>query len=234
MSFFTHPGIGYLGYYKDSKPFGTFWAGMLGGVKQNAFLHGNISAEDASISGNDIAYIYPDMETVLYGKFENRKMIDAQEAKVLELDCDENGLLFVSKFSTPKSSSPHFFYDPPTNVSFGGGPEGFVDPYERKWLELRAADNSKMGEGIYAKKDFKDGELIASYVGFVFEEKKGHLRIYEKNCGMNLSKSDDERRHCTKYSLRLRAKDAIINIPPDHDQPGEFIPSLGPKVIYNS
>ena len=56
-----------------------------------------------------------------------------------------------------------------------------MDPYEHKWLEFRAADNPKMGEGIFAKKDFKDGELIASYVGFVYEEKKGPFRIYEKN-----------------------------------------------------
>ena len=232
--YFTHPGIGYIGYYKDSKPFGTFWAGMVGGVKQHAFLHGNINSEDASISGNNIAYIYHDMETVLYGKFKDRQMIDAQEAKILEIDCDSNGLLYVSKYSTPDSSSPHFYYDPPTNVSFGGRPKGFLDPYEQKWLELRVADNPKMGEGVFTKKDFKDGELLASYVGFVFGGENGQFRIYQKNCGMNLTKSDDERRHCTKYAIRLRAKDAIINIPPEHDQPDSFLPSLGPKVIIIS
>ena len=228
--FYTHPGIGFIGYYKDSKPFGTFWAGMLGGDVPHGFLHGNISNEDASISGRNIAYIYPDMETVLYGNFKNRRMIDAQESKILEMSCDSNGLLYVSKYSTPEISSPHFYYDPPTNVSFGGGPKGVVDPYERKWLELRVATNPKMGEGVFTKKAFKEGELLASYVGFVYGKQNGQYRIYEKSCGMNTSKSGDERRQCVKYNINLRAKDAMINIPPEHDRPGSFLPSLGPKV----
>ena len=171
------------------------------------------------------------METVLFGKFKDRQMIDAREATILGTDCDENGLLYVSKYSATEPSSPRFYYDPPTNASFGGGPNGVSDPYERKWLVLRTADNPKMGEGVFAKKDFKKGELLASYAGFIFGKKNGQLKIYVKNCGMNLTKSDDERRHCIKYALPLRPKDAIINIPPEYDQPGSFHPTLGQKVV---
>ena len=160
-------------------------------------------------------------------------MISARNVDVKKYICDENGMLIAQEFTEPLSE--HVFkYDPPTNISFGGRPKGFVDPYEQKWLELRVANNPKMGEGVFTKKDFKNGELLASYVGFVFGGENGQFRIYQKNCGMNLTKSDDERRHCTKYAIRLRAKDAIINIPPEHDQPDSFLPSLGPKVIVSS
>ena len=86
----TFPGIGFIGYFKDSKPFGKFWAGMISGTYQNAFLHGEINENDGTISGNKIAYIYPDMETVLLGKFKDRKMIDAQESRIIEIECTED------------------------------------------------------------------------------------------------------------------------------------------------
>ena len=230
--FINYPGIGFIGYYKNSKPFGTFWSGMIGGWFRNAFLHGIINEADGSITGDNIAYIYPDMETVFKGKFEDRKMVDTQETKILETNCDENGLLFVSRYSKPNSSSPHFYYQPPTNTSFGGGPKGVMDPFEQKWLELKIASNPKMEEGVFAKRDFKKGELTAIYNGFMFTHANGEFDLYKRSCWMNVSKSEDERRHCVKYSIKIPAKDAEMSIPPEHDVPGKLFPALGPKVKY--
>lgn len=50
--------------------------------------------------------------------------------EILEYSCDDYGLLYVKNFSSRKSNSV-FYYDPPTNTSFGGG--GLTpDPYEAK------------------------------------------------------------------------------------------------------
>ena len=46
-------------------------------------------------------------------------------------------------------------------------------------------------------------------------------------------RSDDERRHCKKYSVGLTAFNAGINIPPELDSPEVFHPTLGPKVKWN-
>ena len=62
---------------------------MYGG-RPTGHLHGTISPADGTITGSQIMYIYRDMETVLLGKFEDRKMKDAQESRVLDLDCDRN------------------------------------------------------------------------------------------------------------------------------------------------
>ena len=204
---------------------------MIGGRVRNAFLHGTMDT-NGKMTGNNISYIYPDMETVYLGKFENRKMMDAQESKILELDCDENGILYVKKYLKPDVSSPHVYYEPPTNISFGRGPEDLKDPYEQKGVELKMAKNTKMGEGVCAKKDFKKDELVAFYNGFIFHNKNGELDLYNKRCGRNSTKSDEERRKCVKYSIKSSFHDAEINIPPEHDLPGSLFPSLGPKVNY--
>ena len=204
---------------------------MIGGNLRNAFLHGKINEKNGMITGNDIAYIYPDMETVYLGKFENSKMIDAQESSILEVGCDENGVMLVKNYLRPNVSVPHVYYEPPTNISFGQGPKGVMDPYEKRWVELKMAENSKMGESAYAKKDFKNGELVAIYNAFTFKYKNGEFDSYKKRCGMNFSKPDEERRKCVKYSMRCRFLDAEIAIPPEHDLPAKLFPSLGPKVI---
>ena len=175
-------------------------------------------------------YIYPDMETALLGKFEDSKMKDAQESTVLDLGCDRNGLYYVTRYSTPKPSSPHFYYEPPNNISFGAGPPNVLDPYERKWLELRLADNKKMGEGVFTKRDVKKDTLVSSYNGFAYDKQNSEHALYREGCIMNITKTDDERRHCKKYSLGLYGKNAQIEIPPEVDQPESFIPSWGPKV----
>ena len=175
-------------------------------------------------------YIYPDMETALLGKFEDSKMKDAQESTVLDLGCDRNGLYYVTRYSTPEPSSPHFYYEPPNNISFGAGPPNVLDPYERKWLELRLADNKQMGEGVFTKRDVKKDTLVSSYNGFAYDKQNGEHALYREGCIMNITKTDDERRHCKKYSLGLYGKNAQIEIPPEVDQPESFIPSWGPKV----
>ena len=226
---YAHKGTGFIGYYKNSLASGKFWAGMLGGYPYG-HLHGIANPLNGTITGSNISYIYPDMETALLGKFHNRMMRDAQESTVLGVTCDEKGLLYVSQYSNPEPSSPHYYYEPPSNISYGAGPPGVLDPYERKWLELRPAHNPKMGEGVYTKRDLKKHMLASSYNGLVFGHSNGEHEIYSKNCMMNLTKTNDERRHCKKYSLGLSPRDATINIPPEFDQPDSFLPSWGPKV----
>ena len=59
------------------------------GGRPTGHLHGLVDPTDGSITGNNISYIYPDMETALLGKFNDGKMQDAQESTILDLECDE-------------------------------------------------------------------------------------------------------------------------------------------------
>jgi hypothetical protein len=62
-------------------------------------------------------------------------MKSAKEAEVVGVRCHEDGLPEIADFSL-KEDGPTFYYNPPTNESFGGGPDRVEDPYERKWLQV--------------------------------------------------------------------------------------------------
>ena len=200
------------------------------GGRPTGHLHGITDPTDGSITGNNISYIYPDMETALLGRFKDGKMQDTQESIVFDLGCDENGLLYVSQYTKPDFKSPHYYYEPPSNVSFGSGPPGALDLYEYKWLELRAVTNGNIGQGVFTNRDIEPNTLVSSYNGFVFSKENGEHKLYTNRCTMNSTRSDNDRRHCVKYTLDLPSRNAMIEIPPEFDRPESFIPSKGPKV----
>ena len=220
-------GMRFLGYYKNGYAFETFWVGMMGGYP-HAHLHGSIRESDSTISGNHISYIFPNMETAYVGRFENRTMIDTKYVKVLEVKCDNNGLPYVSKFSKAEESSANFYYEPPSNISFGAGPVGVPDPYEESMVDLRVSSIPECGEGIFIKKDVEKDMIVSFYNGFVFD--KEQQQIYENNCANNVTKTDDERRHCFKSVIKIGPTEMTINFPPEIYNPETFFPTLGHKV----
>ena len=63
----AHAGVGFLGRFKNGQVDGHFWAGMING----GYLHGKVD-KNGLITGDKIAYIYPDGETAYFGHFENK------------------------------------------------------------------------------------------------------------------------------------------------------------------
>ena len=218
-------GTRFLGYYKNGKAHGTFWVGLLGAYPYS-HLHGQISSLDGSISGNNISYIYGDMKTSFVGRFENNVMIEAKYSKVLQVSCDDNGLPYVNKFS--EESSPFFYNELPTNTSFGAGPPGVPDPFENKMVDLRLSTIPNSGQGVFLKKDAKKGTVVSLYNGYVYTREQ--LGIYKQRCHYNISKTDEERRHCNKYAIGIGPLNLMINIPPELDTTETFFPTLGQKV----
>ena len=92
--------------------------------------------ENGLVTGDDLAFIYPDGITALRGKFENTYMKKAKHAEVKEYACNDRGLLIATKFTEPLSSN-EFFYDPCTNESWGAGNNKYIqDPYELKNVKI--------------------------------------------------------------------------------------------------
>ena len=123
-------GVHFLGNFENGKAVGNFWIGMHGG----GFLQGKVD-KSGMISGDDISYIYPDGETALLGRFEDRFMKKAFNVDVLKYACDNFGLLYVERYSK-KVCENVFKYELPTNISFGGGGI-FPDPFEQKFLKVQ-------------------------------------------------------------------------------------------------
>ncbi len=222
-----HNETGFIGNYDNGKAVGPVWIGMLGG----GFLHGDIpESNDGMFTGDDLAYIYPDMETVLKGKFVDRVMISARESAILEDECDQ-GIRVVSKYAKPDPDGPAFYFDPPSNVSFGAGPPNVVDPFERKWCKV-APSSIGAGEGVYMLRDAPAERTVNLYSGFLYDYPE-EVEIFNRWCKQNTSMSDEERRECNKYGLGTTPFEALIEIPPDMDQPGVFHPTMGPKVNHH-
>ena len=101
------------------------WQGLMGyPVQAQGFLYGALG-QNAKMSGNNVAYIYPGARVALLGKFKDNYMISARKAHITKASCREN--LISLEFSPP--GGPEYFFDPGTNISLGSMPL-VEDPYE--------------------------------------------------------------------------------------------------------
>lgn len=122
--------------------------GTIGG----GLIHGEINPKDYKISGNNISYLYPDYDTIFHGEFKDKIMIKAREAKLVSVKCHETGLPIIDQLSFPDFKNHHgdvveYYFRPPSNVSFGGGPPDVIDPFERKNLILAPSSVPNSGDG---------------------------------------------------------------------------------------
>jgi hypothetical protein len=154
---------------------------MIGG----GFIHGTFDKSSGQATGDNLAYIYPDMETAFYGTFDNFVMKNAKEAEVISLHC-QDGLMAVKEFDV-KSDGPTFYYEPPTNQSFGAGPVGVIDPYERKWLKLQASGIPNSGQGVFVTRDVPANRTISLFSGFLYRTDEEKL-LYQLSCKLNGSR----------------------------------------------
>lgn len=206
--------------FKNGKVHGPVWIKMIGG----GFLYGHLDTS-GKFTGDKLAYIYPDYETALVGRFEDKVMKAGQEAFIINTSNDPNGMLTL-EFSEP--SGPVLFYSPGTNSSFGDGPRT-PDPFEVKWTEIKTSNVDGGGEGIFALRDIPSGQIACLYTGYMYrnlEEKELYSARYTKNESL----SEDMRRHGTKYSIRIHLTNALIQIPWEVDQPDSWHPTMGHKV----
>ena len=155
-------------------------------------------------------------------------LVQAYHVNVEEYACDEYEMFFVKNYSARKSENS-FYFDPPTNISYGGGGTT-PDPYETKLLKVGKSQEPNSGDGVFAKRNIPKDRIIAHYSLLMYTFKE-ELDIYYFKCGGNESRSDDERRDCYKYHISLDKHLAAISLPPELDY--EPYPNLGPKVNHH-
>ena len=220
------PGYGahFMGRFLNGQVVGHFWIGLI----NNGYIHG-VANEEGLATGDDIVFIYPDGETALRGKFENRYMKKARNVNVKNYGCDENGMFIPTEFSEPLSDY-EYSYDPCTNESFGGVSKFIPDPYELKTVKLMSSALPNSGEGVMLQRDVPFGRPACFYSLYLYRE-PDQVDLYQESCCENKKKSDHYRRECKKYSLGLRSYDATIDLPPELDV--NPLPNLGPKVNHH-
>ena len=141
-------------------------------------------------------------------------LVQAYHVNVEEYACDDYEMFFVKNYSSRKSENS-FYFDPPTNISYGGGGTT-PDPYETKLLKVGKSQEPNSGDGVFAKRDIPQSRMIAHYSLLTYIQKE-ESDIYYLRCGGNESRSDDERRDCYKYHIALDRYLATISLPPELD-----------------
>ena len=217
-------GIHFIGTFRNGQVVGHFWIGLIG----NGYIHG-VTDENGSITGDQIAFIYPDGVTALKGQFQNRFMKKAKHVNVEKYTCNNDGLFVVKQFSPPLSDD-EFFYDPPTNESFGGGSNNIQDPYEKKTVHLAPSSVPQSGDGVFLKRDISLGRISCYYSLFLYRG-SDQTDQFKAKCSFNTSMSDGYRRQCNKYTIALQTYDGMMDLMPELDV--NPLPNLGPKVNHD-
>ena len=94
-----------------------------------------VDDESGELTGDHIAYLYPDLELALLGSFRSGVLVEGREVAVTGHRYHPDDGVMRLTFSRPREGGPVFRYDPPGPHSFGDQPLE-RDPLDRKYVSI--------------------------------------------------------------------------------------------------
>jgi len=161
----TKGRLAWAGLFKNGKSYGASWRGCVGhsGVG-GGFLYGSVGP-NGLFTGNKNAYIYPDMSTALYGKFQDGKMVETVPVDISRSYLDKSGTMLRLRFGKAAFRAPIYRYWP-SGLDFVGVPPLQDDPFEHKYIYVGQSKMSEFaGDGLYVKRDVPANTTISFYNG---------------------------------------------------------------------
>jgi len=156
----TKGRLAWAGLFKNGKSYGASWRGCVGG----GFLYGSVGP-NGLFTGNKNAYIYPDMSTALYGKFQDGKMVETVPVDISRSYLDKSGTMLRLRFGKAAFRAPIYRYWP-SGLDFVGVPPLQDDPFEHKYIYVGQSKMSEFaGDGLYVKRDVPANTTISFYNG---------------------------------------------------------------------
>ena len=126
-----------------------------------AYFHFYILIRIGYFLGPELCYVYPDMSTILVGKFEKGQLVSGVEAKLIDVRPSWNGILQpffnVKGHVTMKLS--------PSNKTYIGDGPLIPDPMENKYVYVANSTLKDAGRGIFLKRKAIKGQIVAFYNG---------------------------------------------------------------------
>jgi len=185
----TLPNTGWIeGYYKDGIPHGYFrefgsrynsvhilrsmgryYRGVLRGwywqghYDFSGFTVGKVD-DEGKLTGDDIAYIYPDFKMAIKGKFVDGTLVEGHQCDVVGCYMDHG--IMVPVFGEP--NGPAFEYEQPSIRCIALHPL-LRDPWEDKKVYVSDSNLPQGGEGLFAKRNIEKREVVALYNGIKFK-----------------------------------------------------------------
>lgn len=151
----------------------------------NAAIAGNVD-DDGVFSGNTILYIYPDSCHALVGLFDDGIMVNAKSAMLDSTLSHHNDSLPSYKVTDDKNMYKH---DPSNHDCISSDPL-LPDHYEQAKVTVKHSNICSAGEGLFAKTDLKEGEIVSFYNGIRLTHEEVDGREWSLN-GNTISLDDD-------------------------------------------
>ncbi|CAH2301028.1 histone-lysine N-methyltransferase SETD7 [Pelobates cultripes] len=193
----------FKGQYKDNIRHGICWIYYSDGGS----LVGEVN-EEGEMTGDKIAYVYPDGRTALYGKFIDAEML---EGKLCYLTSEEEG-------------KPHFEMVPGGKVySFDKSTPNCIstnpllpDPYESVRVYVAVSLISNAGEGLYAKTAAEAHTVMSFYNGVRITHQEVDSRDWSLN-GNTISLDEE----------------SVLDVPEPCNMTSRYCASLGHKANHS-
>ena len=183
-------------------------------------LIGTVDSE-GRLTGDNIVYVYPDKETALIGQFEDGQLVKARMAKLLKVLGTSTAVIN----DTGEVKLPNFSYraDFPESVCFDVSSHDVLslqpllrDAYEqdRVYVEKSLIENA--GEGLFAKVDLEEDEVVSFYNGVRLSHDEVDSRDWSAN-GNTLSLDED----------------TVIDVPAEYASTDIYCATLGHKANHS-
>lgn len=161
---YEHLNLGFLGRLDEETgyPVGPCFRGLIGG----GFLFANFSngKSGGQFSGANVAYIYPDAEMAMVGKFDQFEMLSSGILKNVEKWRMESHFgIMVPQFGG-KISKNIYTYKSPNQSEFGAQPN-IEDEIAAKYVKIKPT-NTKSNDGAFAIRDIEKDTLVMQYGGY--------------------------------------------------------------------
>jgi histone-lysine N-methyltransferase SETD7 len=149
----------WIGQYVGGLPSGYIWKMLEGG----GWLHGRVD-HNGKLTGDDIMYIYPDLNTCLVGRFTDGVMEATKEAHVERFRWVDNILVV----EVGETTGPDFSFSPSTSeyMTVNWLQQ---DPYERDRVECLTSHIEGAGVGLFFKRNLPAGTYVSFYHGLYFQ-----------------------------------------------------------------
>ena len=116
--------------YKNGQLSGHFWRGCLGG----GYITG--VSENNEITGNNIAFLFPNLIDGILGKFVKGKFVSGVDVQLVNIEIEDG--IAVGSFSCPMNESI-LMRDSSTNYSLSKNPLQ-EDPHEHSRVEVKPSN----------------------------------------------------------------------------------------------
>jgi len=196
-----------FGRYYRGVPRGWWWFGHYEG---SGWTVGKMD-KTGELTGDDIAYIYPDMKMALKGRFEKGVLVRGQICELI--GCYEENDVFIPVFSQPSGQTYEF--EAPSIRNIAKHPL-LRDPFEEQLCEVGESRLPQGGEGLFAKRDLAAKEVASLYNGI-----KVKTGTYASE---HMPRSD--------YRIRLNG-DWDMDIPKGYHQLKQYCATLAHKANHS-